>query len=48
MIDGITVHWYDDDKIPPTVLSETHQLFPNKFLLYTEACEGKNSFHWFF
>ncbi|CAG0891861.1 unnamed protein product [Cyprideis torosa] len=39
-ISGIGVHWYSDWLIPPEVLSRTHDLLPQYFLLYTEACEG--------
>lgn len=39
-IDGTAVHWYSDEWVGPTVMDETHHYFPDKFLLYTEACEG--------
>lgn len=38
---GIAVHWYADILIPPVVLDQTHNNFPDKNLLMTEACEGK-------
>jgi len=41
-IDGIAVHWYDDDVLPPSILNDTHYVDPTKFMLYTEACEGWN------
>lgn len=37
---GIAVHWYADILIPPVVLDQTHNNFPDKKLLMTEACEG--------
>nr|XP_054754285.1 lysosomal acid glucosylceramidase-like [Lytechinus pictus] len=38
-VSGIGVHWYIDKYTPYELkLSETHQLFPDQFLLYTEAC----------
>ena len=40
-VDGVAVHWYDDKTISPVVLDETHDMAPNKFMLYTEACSGK-------
>lgn len=39
-IAGTAVHWYADKVVPPTVLDQTHNMFPDKFLLMTEACEG--------
>ncbi|XP_071528313.1 lysosomal acid glucosylceramidase-like [Panulirus ornatus] len=39
-IDGVAVHWYFDWLVGPAVLDEMHLRFPDKFLLYTEACEG--------
>lgn len=39
-VDGTAVHWYADGGNYPSLLSETHDLFPDKFILYTEACEG--------
>ncbi|XP_047486069.1 LOW QUALITY PROTEIN: lysosomal acid glucosylceramidase-like [Penaeus chinensis] len=39
-IDGTAVHWYSDQWVGPSVMDETQMLFPDKFLLYTEACEG--------
>ncbi|CAG0889293.1 unnamed protein product [Cyprideis torosa] len=37
---GIAVHWYIDFLIPAQVLTDTHNLLPDYFLLYTESCEG--------
>ena len=40
-VSGIGIHWYMDDVIPvPFALDQTHEEFPNKFLFYTEACNG--------
>ncbi|KAJ8891529.1 hypothetical protein PR048_004057 [Dryococelus australis] len=40
---GMAVHWYKDQETPAAVLSEAHRLYPHKFLLYTEACFGKDA-----
>jgi glucosylceramidase len=40
-IAGIAVHWYLDNLVPPDFLDITHSAFPDKFLLGTEACTGK-------
>ncbi|XP_027525147.1 glucosylceramidase-like [Corapipo altera] len=38
---GLAVHWYLDPVVPPGCsLEATHKLFPDHFLLYTEACSG--------
>lgn len=37
---GIAVHWYTDRFQTPQGLNATHHLFPERFLLATEACEG--------
>ncbi|CAH0402650.1 unnamed protein product [Chilo suppressalis] len=39
-IDGIAVHFYLDKVIPPEVLSLVTDIYPDKFLISTEACEG--------
>uniref|UniRef100_A0A0N5B0T4 Glucosylceramidase n=1 Tax=Syphacia muris TaxID=451379 RepID=A0A0N5B0T4_9BILA len=40
-ISGIAVHWYENFFLfPPSLLVETHNNHPNKFLLSTEACNG--------
>ena len=41
-VDGIAVHWYMDDTIStnPGILDEKHELFPDKFMMYSEACNG--------
>ncbi|XP_044264190.1 putative glucosylceramidase 4 [Tribolium madens] len=40
-IDGIAVHWYYDSVFPASLLKQTHDNFPEKFLLATEACRGE-------
>uniref|UniRef100_A0A914E5G8 Glucosylceramidase n=1 Tax=Acrobeloides nanus TaxID=290746 RepID=A0A914E5G8_9BILA len=37
-IDGCAIHWYNDDATRPESLTTTHEKHPDKFLLYTEAC----------
>ncbi|XP_069734862.1 lysosomal acid glucosylceramidase-like isoform X2 [Phaenicophaeus curvirostris] len=38
---GVGIHWYLDSLVPASrSLGVTHKLFPNHFLLYTEACSG--------
>ncbi|XP_071656506.1 lysosomal acid glucosylceramidase-like isoform X2 [Patagioenas fasciata] len=38
---GVAVHWYLDGIVSATCsLGVTHKLFPDHFLLYTEACNG--------
>ncbi|KAK3871273.1 hypothetical protein Pcinc_023572 [Petrolisthes cinctipes] len=39
-VDGIAVHWYGDQISAPDRLNQTHHLFPDFFILGTEACEG--------
>ena len=34
------MHWYADNDVYPDVLSTTAAMFPDKFMMYTEACEG--------
>ena len=43
-VDGIAMHWYADwDEYPsPDPLDEIHQFYPDKFQLYTEACNGSS------
>lgn len=43
-MDGIALHWYSDDWTGPSVMDETQAMFPDKFLLYTESCDGKVPF----
>lgn len=40
-VDGTAVHWYSDQWVGPEVLDETQGLFPDKWLLHTEACQGE-------
>ncbi|NXY51700.1 GLCM Glucosylceramidase, partial [Ceuthmochares aereus] len=38
---GVGIHWYLDSLVPASrSLGVTHKLFPNHFLLYSEACSG--------
>lgn len=39
-LDGFAVHWYWDDIAPPSLLDQTHEKFPDKFILNTESCLG--------
>lgn len=40
-IDGVALHWYWNQLLPASLLTDTHNHFPDKFLLSTEACVGK-------
>ncbi|XP_063847290.1 lysosomal acid glucosylceramidase-like [Scylla paramamosain] len=37
-VTGLAFHWYHDQSVSPDVLDHAHLLFPDKDLLYTEAC----------
>lgn len=37
---GVAVHWYTDATTEASRLDETHDAFPNKFILASEACMG--------
>lgn len=37
LLDGISVHWYADHSKPASVLSQVHDKYPDKFILYTEV-----------
>lgn len=39
-IAGVAVHWYLDSVTDAARLDETHDAFPDKFILATEACMG--------
>ena len=39
-VSGIAVHWYTDQYLPSALLELTHQVFPEMFILATEACQG--------
>ncbi|XP_047479433.1 lysosomal acid glucosylceramidase-like [Penaeus chinensis] len=43
-VDGVAVHWYTDQYTEPERLTRTHDLFPDFFILGTEACEGSLPF----
>jgi hypothetical protein len=40
-VSGTAVHWYFDDDYPSSRLTELHDSFNNKFILYTEASYSK-------
>lgn len=40
-VSGFGVHWYSIDLVPAAVLTATHEAFPDRFILATEACNGK-------
>ena len=37
-VSGVGVHWYVDDLGLAFALDQFHEEFPDKFILYTEAC----------
>ncbi|KAJ8910784.1 hypothetical protein NQ315_015125 [Exocentrus adspersus] len=39
-VNGLAVHWYWDEEFPPSLLTSTHNEYPEKFILATEACLG--------
>ncbi|EPB74230.1 O-Glycosyl hydrolase family 30 [Ancylostoma ceylanicum] len=39
-VSGIAIHWYEDQEVPPSVMTTTHQRHPDYFMLGTEACNG--------
>ncbi|XP_063240542.1 lysosomal acid glucosylceramidase-like isoform X2 [Bacillus rossius redtenbacheri] len=41
-VSGSALHWYSDNTTPPSVLSDAHAAFPDKFLLYSEACPARS------
>ncbi|CAL4090866.1 unnamed protein product, partial [Meganyctiphanes norvegica] len=43
-VSGIGVHWYGDNYSPAGLLDNTNELFPDKYIIMTEACEG--SYPW--
>lgn len=43
-INGSGVHWYWDFILPPTLLTETHNMFPNLFILNTESSYGNEKY----
>lgn len=38
---GIALHWYADTLFPSLLLTITHDKYPDKFIIMTEACTGK-------
>lgn len=41
LFSGTAVHWYADRLFSPDRLSKLHDMYPEKFILMTEACTGK-------
>lgn len=39
-VDGVGVHWYWNDFVPASWLTQLHNKYPDKFILPTEACKG--------
>jgi len=39
-VKGIAVHWYGNSYSPASLLTKTHEMFPDRFILATEACSG--------
>ncbi|XP_066971336.1 putative glucosylceramidase 3 isoform X3 [Macrobrachium rosenbergii] len=37
-VDGVAIHWYEDKNIPTEKVDLLHEHYPEKFILYTEAC----------
>lgn len=37
---GIALHWYFDQITSPIILNKMKEQFPDKQILYTEACNG--------
>ncbi|XP_019700058.1 glucosylceramidase isoform X2 [Harpegnathos saltator] len=44
LFSGTAVHWYADTFISPLRLDELHDMYPDKFILMTEACTGSTLF----
>ncbi|KJH42620.1 O-Glycosyl hydrolase family 30 [Dictyocaulus viviparus] len=44
-VDGIGVHWYFNNFMPAKILTVTHNRYPEKFILATEACTGSLFVH---
>lgn len=40
---GIAMHWYTDLLVGSNRLTELHEKYPDKFIMYTEACTGKRT-----
>ncbi|XP_068211307.1 lysosomal acid glucosylceramidase-like [Palaemon carinicauda] len=39
-VDGIGIHWYEDETTGPEALDAMHEHYPEKFILYTESSIG--------
>ncbi|GMR52745.1 hypothetical protein PMAYCL1PPCAC_22940, partial [Pristionchus mayeri] len=44
-ISGVAIHWYFGMLAPVSVLTATHNSYPDKFILATEACAGSKPPH---
>ncbi|XP_032527861.2 lysosomal acid glucosylceramidase-like [Danaus plexippus] len=42
-VDGISLHFYGDKNTPASTIPRVLKEFPDKFVLYTEACNGPQS-----
>ncbi|XP_024893027.1 glucosylceramidase-like [Temnothorax curvispinosus] len=42
LFSGVAIHWYADDFFSPIRLTLTHDKYPDKFILMTEACTGSS------
>lgn len=40
-VDGTALHWYADWWTSPDPMDDTHNLYPEKYMLYTESCDGR-------
>lgn len=43
LFSGIAFHWYADEVFSPDRITDTHNKYPDKFLIMTEACTGKRN-----
>jgi len=41
LFEGTAIHWYTDPMISPIRLTQLHDMYPDKFILMSEACTGK-------
>jgi glucosylceramidase len=39
-IDGLAFHWYADKMTPASLLNDAANIYPDKFIISTEACSG--------
>lgn len=38
--DGVALHWYTDQFVPASEISDMHDMYSEKFFLGTESTEG--------